>query len=314
MSNPPVRLLAVDDEALSRHAVSFALKKAFAKPDLAENGEAAMALVSHIKYDAIFLDVQMPGMDGFETCKKIHGTELNRLTPVVFVTCHSDFDARAKSTLSGGIDLIGKPFRTFEITVKALTLVFRGRLKGAIDLDGKQLTRTSSEALELSPDVVAKAFLTHASEHVRTLRTRLEQVKAAKEEAKQEHLVDLYLAVHSLRAEAELAKFQAVMQLSSAVEARLKKLIEGSKNCGSSELAIIGEVLDVLGEIFDSKAAADLASQPGAQELNPSDELDTLLATLRSRLKPGKQDTPMATPEVSTDRELVTAGKEAARS
>jgi CheY-like chemotaxis protein len=59
-----------------------------------------MALVSHISYDAIFLDVQMPGMDGFETCTKIHGTELNRETPVVFVTCQSDFDARAKSTLS----------------------------------------------------------------------------------------------------------------------------------------------------------------------------------------------------------------------
>jgi hypothetical protein len=70
--------------------------------------------------------------------------------------------------------------------------------------------------------------------------------------------------------------------------------------------------LDVLGEIFDSKAVSELAGEP-AQELNSGDELDTLLATLRSRLKPGKQDAPVATSEVSTDRELVTAGKEAAR-
>ena len=126
--NPPIRFLSVDDDAISRHAVSFALKKAFSQPDVAANGEAALALASQIVYDVIFLDVQMPGMDGFELCSKIHETQLNRATPVVFVTCHSDFDAHAKSALCGGTDLLGKPFLTFEITVKALTLALRARL------------------------------------------------------------------------------------------------------------------------------------------------------------------------------------------
>jgi DNA-binding response OmpR family regulator len=309
MSNPPIRLLAVDDDALSRHAVSFALKKALNKPDLAENGEAAMALVSHIKYDAIFLDVQMPGMDGFETCKKIHGTELNRAAPVVFVTCHSDFDARAKSTLSGGIDLIGKPFLTFEITVKALTLVFRERLNTANDLVAKPATEPGSQAVELSAGVVAKAFLTHAPEHVRTLRTRLEQVGAAKEEAKQEHLVDLYLAVHSLRAEAELAKFQPVVQLSSAVEVQLKKIIEDPKNSSASNLKMIGDALDLLGEIFALKTGADLASESAMQILLTGNDLETLMLAIRTRLKPEKEEVPAPLGESSPAEELVAAGK-----
>jgi CheY-like chemotaxis protein len=127
-TNPPIRLLAVDDDPISRHAVSFALKKALNAPELAPHGDAALPLCEKTTYDAIFLDVQMPGMDGFELCSKIHQTAANRATPVVFVTCQSDFEARAKSTLAGGNDLMGKPFLTFEITLKALTLVLRGRL------------------------------------------------------------------------------------------------------------------------------------------------------------------------------------------
>jgi CheY-like chemotaxis protein len=126
----PLRFLAVDDDLISRKALSFALKKALNQPDLAENGEAALALATRETYDVIFLDVQMPGMDGFELCTKIHDTVSNAITPVVFVTVQSDFDAHAKSTLSGGSDLMSKPFLTFEVTVKALTLALRGRLRG----------------------------------------------------------------------------------------------------------------------------------------------------------------------------------------
>jgi CheY-like chemotaxis protein len=90
----------------------------------------ALILASQHAYDVIFLDVQMPGMDGFELCSKIHETLLNRSTPVVFVTSQSDFGGRAQSILSGGSDLMAKPFLTFEITVKALTFILRGRLQG----------------------------------------------------------------------------------------------------------------------------------------------------------------------------------------
>jgi CheY-like chemotaxis protein len=129
-STPPIRVLAVDDDPISRHAVAFALKKALNLPDLAANGPSALELAAQTAYDAIFLDIQMPGMDGFELCKRLHETERNREVPVVFITCQNDFEARAKSTDAGGCDLIGKPFLTFEVTLKALTLVLRARLAG----------------------------------------------------------------------------------------------------------------------------------------------------------------------------------------
>ncbi len=129
-TGPPVRLLAVDDDLISRRTISLALKKAFSEPDLAADGLSALVFAAQQTYDLIFLDVEMSGMDGFEVCSKLHETALNRTTPVVFVTSHTDFDSRAKCALLGGHDLIGKPFLAFEISLKALTLVLKARLEG----------------------------------------------------------------------------------------------------------------------------------------------------------------------------------------
>src|SRR5579883_232255 len=123
------RILVVDDDAITRFAISAALKEVVTKPDLASDGERGLSLANRETYDAIFLDVEMPGMNGFELCQKIHATELNPTTAVVFVTQHSDFETRSKAAELGGHDLIGKPFLALEITVKALTLILRARLR-----------------------------------------------------------------------------------------------------------------------------------------------------------------------------------------
>jgi CheY-like chemotaxis protein len=125
--NPP-RILVVDDDAVTRHALVSTLKKAVGVPDVAFESKSAMDWIETKPYDVIFLDVEMPGMDGFEVCAQIRTCAENRTTPVVFVTSHHDFKSRAKSIQSGGHDLIAKPFLTFELTLKALTLILRSRL------------------------------------------------------------------------------------------------------------------------------------------------------------------------------------------
>jgi CheY-like chemotaxis protein len=127
--NPPIRILVVDDDAVTRFTLGAAVKKVFNQPEFAEHGEEALTLAARQAYDVVFMDVKMPGMDGFEVCSRIHETALNRATPVVFVTGLSDFEARTSSVISGGSDLIAKPFLTFEIAVKALTLVLQSRFK-----------------------------------------------------------------------------------------------------------------------------------------------------------------------------------------
>jgi CheY-like chemotaxis protein len=86
-------------------------------------------LVKEKSFDLIFLDVLMPGMDGFTLCSRIRETPLNQHTPVIFVTSCVDLKARTQSELSGATELLGKPFLPIEITVKAITFTMRSRLQ-----------------------------------------------------------------------------------------------------------------------------------------------------------------------------------------
>jgi CheY-like chemotaxis protein len=127
--DPPIDILIVDDEMLSRRAIVYALEKAFLKATPVEDGEAALAKVQSVKFDLIFLDVNMPGMNGFQLCDKLRQWGPNKTTPVIFVTSSTDFQVRAQSTLRGASDLIAKPFMFIELTVKALTFAMRHRIE-----------------------------------------------------------------------------------------------------------------------------------------------------------------------------------------
>ena len=118
----------VDDEAISRRAVIYALEKAKLSSVNVENPETALQKLAESTFDLVFLDVDMPGMNGFELCSKLRTLHRNKSTPVVFVTSLSDFESRANSTISGGNDLIAKPFLFMELAVKALVYIMRARL------------------------------------------------------------------------------------------------------------------------------------------------------------------------------------------
>jgi len=129
-TSPPT-VLVVDDEAISRRAVIYALEKAKLKSVNVEDPAVAYDLLVENKYDLIFLDVDMPGMSGFELCTKLRQLPAHKKTPVVFVTSLNDFNSRTSSTMSGGNDFIAKPFQFIELAVKALVCVLRGRLQSA---------------------------------------------------------------------------------------------------------------------------------------------------------------------------------------
>lgn len=125
---PQAHILVVDDEAISRRAITYALEKAKLKSVSIDNPQVAYNLLAQNKFDLIFLDVDMPGMNGFELCAKLRNLPAHKKTPVVFVTGLNDFESRAQSMMSGGNDFIVKPFLFIELAVKALVYVLRGRL------------------------------------------------------------------------------------------------------------------------------------------------------------------------------------------
>ncbi|MEM9492824.1 MAG: ATP-binding protein, partial [Myxococcota bacterium] len=81
----------------------------------AESGREALQLADENDVDIFVLDVQMPGMSGFETARALHGKEQYRETPIIFLTGEEDIQQRIKGFEAGGVDYIVKPFHTVEV-------------------------------------------------------------------------------------------------------------------------------------------------------------------------------------------------------
>lgn len=128
------QILVVDDEIISRETICAALEKAGLSGASMDDSVAAQRELEQEQFDLIFLDVEMPGLSGFDLCKKIREMPTNRNTPVVFVTAHTDFGSRAQSALSGGNDFITKPFLSGELAVKALACLFKTKWRATVSL------------------------------------------------------------------------------------------------------------------------------------------------------------------------------------
>jgi DNA-binding response OmpR family regulator len=113
-------VMAVDDEAVSRRVLAHALRKVDLRPEVFETPEEALKRALESQFELIFLDVDMPGISGFELCMEIRKLPQYVNTPVVFVTSRDSLEAFAESARSGGSDFITKPFAIRELAVKAL--------------------------------------------------------------------------------------------------------------------------------------------------------------------------------------------------
>ena len=121
-------ILVVDDDVISRRAITQALGKAKLKSTAVEDPNVGYQLLTKDAFDLIFLDVDMPGMNGYELCTKLRALSRHKTTPVVFVTGLNGFEARASSMMSGGNDFIAKPFHFMELAVKAIIYILRGKI------------------------------------------------------------------------------------------------------------------------------------------------------------------------------------------
>ncbi|MCX6892373.1 MAG: response regulator, partial [Verrucomicrobia bacterium] len=90
-----------------------------------DDPKAALQWMQEKQYELVVLDVQMPGMNGFELCRRLRLLPGYLQTPVIYVTAYNDFENRAKSVLSGGDELISKPVFPMELAVKAITQLLK---------------------------------------------------------------------------------------------------------------------------------------------------------------------------------------------
>ncbi|KGF73483.1 metal-dependent phosphohydrolase [Neosynechococcus sphagnicola sy1] len=122
------RILVVDDHPSSRLTAVALLSVEGYNVLEAESGVAALSAVLEINPDLILLDVMMPGMDGFEVCRRLKQDEQTRLIPVVFITALNDRRSRILGIEAGADDFLTKPFDHLELSARVKSLVRQKQL------------------------------------------------------------------------------------------------------------------------------------------------------------------------------------------
>jgi putative two-component system response regulator len=127
------KVLVVDDHPASRMAAAALLAMENYQVIEADSGYSAIALIAQRQPDLILLDVMMPGMDGFEVCKKIKQDEQTRLIPIIFITALNDKRSRIRGIEVGADDFLTKPFDRLELSARVKSLVRQKRLNEDLD-------------------------------------------------------------------------------------------------------------------------------------------------------------------------------------
>jgi two-component system KDP operon response regulator KdpE len=154
------KVLLVDDDASIRRALYTTLSALGFEIEEASSGEQAVSFVRTERYDAVLLDINMPGVGGIEACRM-----LRRLTPglpILMLTVRDSADDKIDALDAGADDYITKPFHVGELTARVRSAVRRSRLAqgesetviaiGEIELDReRRVVRKSGAIVHLTP-------------------------------------------------------------------------------------------------------------------------------------------------------------------
>jgi DNA-binding response OmpR family regulator len=115
------KVLVVDDEQEIRGLLQTSLSAEGYEVIVGSNGQEALELAKREYPQLILLDVEMPGVDGIETCKRLKGEEKTRLIPVIMLTTLGDRDIEAY--LEGASDVVNKPFDIWELACRVKSML-----------------------------------------------------------------------------------------------------------------------------------------------------------------------------------------------
>jgi two-component system OmpR family response regulator len=133
-----VRVLVVEDDVRMAAAIRRGLRFEGLVVDLAGAGEEALRKAGATEYDAVVLDVMLPGIDGFETCRRLRAGGL--WLPVIMLTARDSVDDRVRGLDGGADDYLTKPFSLAELLARLRALVRRGPVERPAVLEVGSLT------------------------------------------------------------------------------------------------------------------------------------------------------------------------------
>lgn len=132
-----MRILIVEDEAKMAALLRRGLREEGMSVDLAERGEDALWMAGSTEYDTIVLDVMLPGIDGFETCRRLRLDGVR--APVLMLTARAAVEDRVAGLDGGADDYLTKPFSFSELLARLRALARRGRVAQSLALEAGDL-------------------------------------------------------------------------------------------------------------------------------------------------------------------------------
>ena len=166
------KVLVVDDDPVCNIVTVSAMKRARLEAVSTQDPVAALDMAQAERYDMVLLDVNMPGLNGFEVCEKLRLMSGYQKTPVIFVTSGDEFQSRARAVLSGASDFIAKPVAPLELALKTIIhLIGPGRqapAPGKAQIKAPALAATPSstvlEQIEANADAIQNERLVEQNE------------------------------------------------------------------------------------------------------------------------------------------------------
>lgn len=179
-------ILLVDDNATNLSILVKSLSEAGYKVRVAQDGESAIAQIPYAKPDLILLDVMMPGIDGFETCRRLKAVPETQAIPVIFITALSDVFDKVKGFQVGAVDYITKPFEIEEALVRVSTHLAIQKLQNQLQTQTEQLQTEICDRQKAQEAV--QVFLNAVSHDLRNPVTGgLMVLKSLQKEAEQQN-------------------------------------------------------------------------------------------------------------------------------
>lgn len=216
------KILLVDDNMVNRQVAGEIMKKSGCKVDVAVNGQDAINKARKKDYDVIFMDIQMPDMDGVTATKKIKALGIKKLAPIVAMTAYSMKEDKERFIKSGLDDYISKPIKASELLNKIKSLVY----------DEKKVSEIKPALVKqtdyiINPNVIEQLKKYGGKEMVMSViadfeNETIEQIDSCILSLKDGNYENILINLHTLKGNAGTLGVEKVSNLTTKIEAKLK--------------------------------------------------------------------------------------------
>jgi PAS domain S-box-containing protein len=210
------KILVVDDASANLQLLTDLLTEQGYAVYPASDGELALEFTQSVLPDLILLDIKLPGMDGYEICRRLKADEKTRAVPIIFLSVLEEADAKVKGFRAGAVDYITKPFQVEEVLSRVQTHLRLQRLTNRLHLEVRSRTQALAASNERLHRELAERRKTEA--HLRESEKKFRGLVQTMQTAVVVHAADTRILTSNRKAQRLLGLTEAQMMGKQAID------------------------------------------------------------------------------------------------